>query len=70
LSNSPDFLPTELSSERERYYGKDVQCPEEWSEWLINSQVVPSQLVPNNDENLLQALPQKVGGTIEWMKQY
>jgi hypothetical protein len=53
------FFYLELS-EVERLYGKDMDCPEEWNDWLHQSNVVPPGLVPNSEDNLLQKLPTEV----------
>ncbi|THU87247.1 hypothetical protein K435DRAFT_821948 [Dendrothele bispora CBS 962.96] len=59
IARSRDTSPFMEPNEHERFYGKDVLCPKEWTKWLAHSRVVPSQLIPDNEENLLQALPQK-----------
>ncbi|KAG6888899.1 hypothetical protein C0992_007223 [Termitomyces sp. T32_za158] len=41
--------------EKERLYGKDVECPEKWAKWLRNSKVVPLSLIPDNAEDLLSS---------------
>ncbi|KIM87235.1 hypothetical protein PILCRDRAFT_32163, partial [Piloderma croceum F 1598] len=44
--------------ETERLYGKDAHCPEAWTKWLNDSGVIPSSLLPESSENLLQCVPE------------
>lgn len=46
--------------EKERFYGKDAECPREWKEWMHKSGVIPSSLLPDNEDNLLLNLPKSV----------
>ncbi|EPQ58315.1 hypothetical protein GLOTRDRAFT_37194, partial [Gloeophyllum trabeum ATCC 11539] len=41
-----------------RLYGKDVDCPKEWQDWLESSDVLPSVLLEQHEDNLMQCLPQ------------
>ncbi|KAK0503539.1 hypothetical protein EDD18DRAFT_1063806 [Armillaria luteobubalina] len=40
-----------------RWYGKDAECPANWGEWLHNSGVFPSRLLPDDPRNYLTKLP-------------
>ncbi|KAJ6496998.1 hypothetical protein C8R47DRAFT_972763 [Mycena vitilis] len=44
--------------EKERLYGKDVECPPEWKKFL-HSGVFPQYLAPDAPENLLNTLPKQ-----------
>lgn len=49
-----------LVTETERLYGKDAHCPNAWSKWLNEAGVIPSSLIPEASNNLLQVLPEAV----------
>lgn len=53
-STSPYASPNEIT----RLYGKDVDCPKEWQDWLESSDVLPSVLLEQHEDNLMQCLPQ------------
>lgn len=42
-----------LFPERERLYGKDMHCPEEWGNWIKTSGVLPDVVVPGAAGDLL-----------------
>ncbi|KAH9951236.1 hypothetical protein B0H21DRAFT_685285 [Amylocystis lapponica] len=50
---SPYIAPDET----ERLYGKDADCPAEWRDWLCDAGALPSELLPNSQNDLLQHLP-------------
>ncbi|KIK57690.1 hypothetical protein GYMLUDRAFT_45855 [Collybiopsis luxurians FD-317 M1] len=50
---TPQFVQPE---ENERFYGKDLDCPAKWTEWLCTGNVVPNQVLPTHD-NILSHLP-------------
>ncbi|KAF8831187.1 hypothetical protein HHX47_DHR1000231 [Lentinula edodes] len=55
---SVDWLKDDsLLKESERLYGKDLETPKPWIEWLHRGKVVPSELLPTTD-NLLVYLPE------------
>ncbi|KAI0029383.1 hypothetical protein K488DRAFT_56501 [Vararia minispora EC-137] len=39
------------------YYAKDAQCPQEWRHWLLNSGLIPAELIPLGTDDLLKHLP-------------
>ncbi|KZT26417.1 hypothetical protein NEOLEDRAFT_1155897 [Neolentinus lepideus HHB14362 ss-1] len=49
--------PYGTSAEPSRFYGKDVDCPQEWRKWLTGGGVVPSRLLEDNSENFMSHLP-------------
>jgi hypothetical protein len=51
------FVSSYFSSETERLYGKDAECPHEWSTWLSTSNVLPSDLLPHGTHDYLNYLP-------------
>ncbi|KAJ3905028.1 hypothetical protein F5879DRAFT_800469 [Lentinula edodes] len=53
--SSPFVQPGGIYSER--LYGKDLETPKPWIEWLHRGKVVPSELLPTTD-NLLVYLPE------------
>jgi hypothetical protein len=50
------FCAISLSSETERLYGKDAECPHEWATWLSTSGVLPSDLLPHGTNDYLNYL--------------
>ncbi|KAI0665328.1 hypothetical protein C8Q78DRAFT_986852, partial [Trametes maxima] len=42
--------------EPQRLYWKDAHCPAVWKEWLLTSDVIPSQVLPCSPENYLEYL--------------
>lgn len=46
-----------FSTETERLYGKDAECPREWATWLSTSDVIPSDLLPHGTHDYLNHLP-------------
>lgn len=45
--NQPPF------TERERLYGKDMHCPEEWRNWIKTSGVLPDAVIPGATGDVL-----------------
>lgn len=45
--------------EHERLYGKDGDCPAEWTEWL-ESGAIPDDLLFNGSNDFLKFLPDEV----------
>jgi len=46
--------------ETKRWYGKDVECPQEWEEWLVKERVLPDKLLPEGSDDLFAFRPKKV----------
>ncbi|KAJ8699908.1 hypothetical protein PTI98_002985 [Pleurotus ostreatus] len=46
-----------VANETARLYGKDVECPAEWNDWLHSAQVIPKKLLPKSSDNMLMNLP-------------
>lgn len=46
--------------EQERLYGKDGDCPAEWTEWLAHSGAIPDDLLFHGSNDFLKFLPNKV----------
>jgi hypothetical protein len=46
--------------ESRRLYGKDYECPRDWSQWLDHSETLPNVLLPNGTNNALRNLPDPV----------
>lgn len=46
--------------ETERWYGKDVECPQQWEDWLRNERVLPDQVALEGSNDLLAYRPKKV----------
>lgn len=57
---SVELAITAQSIETERLYGKDAHCPDDWTKWFNEANVIPSKLLPEGPNNLLQCLPQSV----------
>ncbi|KAG6887140.1 hypothetical protein C0992_000482, partial [Termitomyces sp. T32_za158] len=54
IEQSRRTAPTFASlKEKERLYGGDVKCPEQWEQQIRNVELVPSFLLPGNEEDLL-----------------
>ncbi|KAJ3568645.1 hypothetical protein NP233_g5586 [Leucocoprinus birnbaumii] len=47
--------------ESERWYGKDVECPREWEDWLVKEQVLPDKYLPEGSDDLFALRPKKNG---------
>ncbi|EKM82524.1 hypothetical protein AGABI1DRAFT_104482, partial [Agaricus bisporus var. burnettii JB137-S8] len=47
--------------ETQRWYGKDIECPRDWEEWLSGEGVIPTQLLPGGGNDLLALRPQRNG---------
>ncbi|KAF5358337.1 hypothetical protein D9756_001403 [Leucocoprinus leucothites] len=56
----PTFAEPE-APETERWYGKDVDCPVEWEEWLIKEGVLPEKYLPEGNDDLFALRPKKNG---------
>ncbi|KAG9226124.1 hypothetical protein CCMSSC00406_0005035 [Pleurotus cornucopiae] len=54
---SRETSPYAVPNETARLYGKDVECPAEWNDWLHNAQVIPNKLLPKSSDNMLMNLP-------------
>ncbi|KAF9454665.1 hypothetical protein P691DRAFT_656001 [Macrolepiota fuliginosa MF-IS2] len=48
-------------NETERWYGKDVECPRQWEDWLRNECVLPNKLLPEGSSDILACRPRKNG---------
>lgn len=46
--------------EQERLYGKDGDCPAEWTEWLAQSGAIPDSLLFHGSNDFLKFLPEEV----------
>ena len=46
--------------ETERYYGKDVDTPDEWRDWVTKSGVIPTAVMPGGSNDLLRHLEESV----------
>ncbi|KAJ4497973.1 hypothetical protein C8R41DRAFT_758184 [Lentinula lateritia] len=57
LERTRKSSPFVQPGESERLYGKDLETPKPWIEWLHRGKVVPSELLPTTD-NLLVYLPE------------
>ncbi|EGN93315.1 hypothetical protein SERLA73DRAFT_64406 [Serpula lacrymans var. lacrymans S7.3] len=44
--------------EKERLYGKDGECPQEWAEWLSSAGLIPSSLLFNGSDDVLKYMPE------------
>ncbi|TFK55099.1 hypothetical protein OE88DRAFT_1805491 [Heliocybe sulcata] len=44
-------------AESSRLYGKDVDCPTEWRDWLNHSGILPPMLLEEDAENFMNRLP-------------
>jgi hypothetical protein len=49
-----------VTLEIERLYGKDVECPQEWEEWLVKERVLPEKYLPEGSDDLFAVRPKKV----------
>lgn len=49
-----------LNPETERWYGKDMECPKAWEEWLYTGGVVPTMLLGNGHHDLFRYRPESV----------
>ncbi|KAL1742371.1 hypothetical protein HDZ31DRAFT_84174 [Schizophyllum fasciatum] len=58
IDKSRSTKPAVVDGETERLYGKDAICPPAWSRWLHESSTIPRELLPDDDSNLLNALPE------------
>ncbi|KAG9318700.1 hypothetical protein JVU11DRAFT_796 [Chiua virens] len=47
------------ADEQERLYGKDGECPTEWTEWLTQTGVIPNELLFYGSNDFLKFLPDK-----------
>ncbi|KAF9246293.1 hypothetical protein BU15DRAFT_40296 [Melanogaster broomeanus] len=45
------------SDEQERLYGKDGECPSEWTKWLAEGHVIPKELLFDDVNDFLRFLP-------------
>ncbi|KAI6150523.1 hypothetical protein BKA82DRAFT_122733 [Pisolithus tinctorius] len=61
----PDFIekmrtssPYATPQEKERLYGKDGDCPAEWTKWLTEGGVIPDEVLFNGSDDFLKFLPE------------
>lgn len=50
--------PHATSQEKERLYGKDGDCPDEWTKWLTESGVIPDEVLFYGSNDFLKFLPE------------
>ncbi|EJU05318.1 hypothetical protein DACRYDRAFT_46045 [Dacryopinax primogenitus] len=55
--NITDIVPG--GTQKERYYGKDGICPEQWEAWLSSSGVVPKQILPFSGDDAFRFIPKQ-----------
>ncbi|KAL1674461.1 hypothetical protein EV122DRAFT_269454 [Schizophyllum commune] len=58
IAKSRSIGPAVVEGEGERLYGKDAICPAAWSDWLHNCSDIPRQVLPDDQSNILNALPE------------
>ncbi|KAF5373885.1 hypothetical protein D9758_000647 [Tetrapyrgos nigripes] len=68
ITKCRDASPFIEPNETERLYGKDVVCPPEWEQWIADSEVIPSRLLPGGENDLLKVLPENA--TVETLMCY
>lgn len=47
-------------SETERWYGKDMECPKSWEDWLEKGKAVPTALIRNGPQDMFRYRPKSV----------
>ncbi|KAJ6623520.1 hypothetical protein B0H10DRAFT_2331770 [Mycena sp. CBHHK59/15] len=57
VARTHEASPFVTPGEDVRLYGKDIQCPRKWNDWLHSANVIPSCLLPKGSNNLLKNLP-------------
>ncbi|KAJ7172338.1 hypothetical protein C8R46DRAFT_145191 [Mycena filopes] len=57
IAHARAIPPFAKPDEKERLYGKDVKCPQQWDDFLTRG-VIPRYLAPKSPENLLNNLPE------------
>lgn len=55
MRSSPVYTSTQ---EPERLYGKDAECPPEWTRWLTDGKVIPDDLLFHGSKDFLKFLPE------------
>ncbi|KAF9564389.1 hypothetical protein CPC08DRAFT_254961 [Agrocybe pediades] len=50
------MAPYGMVGEKERFYGKDLDCPKPWEDWLQKGEVVPSSLLWNGPQDYFRYL--------------
>ncbi|KAI0044836.1 hypothetical protein FA95DRAFT_1583630 [Auriscalpium vulgare] len=60
VSRSQAANPSASQEETERLYAKDIQCPEDWRDWLSTGGTIPEMLCPEGSNDIMKYLPQSV----------
>ncbi|KXN92231.1 hypothetical protein AN958_08684 [Leucoagaricus sp. SymC.cos] len=59
VEKSRTMPPFAVPDETERWYGKDVECPQQWEEWLVKGRVLPEKFLPGGNDDLFAHRPKK-----------
>ncbi|KAF9475840.1 hypothetical protein BDN70DRAFT_883160 [Pholiota conissans] len=56
--------------EKERFYGKDAECPKDWELWLQNGGVMPEMLLGKGSQDLFRCRPKSPEAVVDTLMCY